>query len=155
MDAIKSLGGLRSSENWRYSLRAAGHSWHLLSLPVISRDLVSHLAQTNARFCQGRPNGYKYSNIAVAAVSAGVSRMAERLSDFIHARRWVNEQGASVFPSFASLEWFIRHQWEVVQSGQHTVRRVSSGTLIGPEFGNLVLDILRRESRKAVASEAA
>jgi len=82
--------------------------------------------------------------------------MAESISDFILARRWVNEQGAGAFPSFASLEWFIRHhRAELVESRQLIVRRGSSGTLIGPKFGDLVLDILRRESRETVARQAA
>lgn len=82
--------------------------------------------------------------------------ISKSISDFILARRWVNEQGAGAFPSFASLEWFIRHhRAELMESGQLIGRRGSSGTLIGPKFGDLVLDILRRESRETVARQAA
>ena len=59
--------------------------------------------------------------------------MAESPSDFIRARRWVNEQGASVFPSFALIEWCIRrHRVALVESGQPLVRRSASGAPMVP-----------------------
>ena len=82
--------------------------------------------------------------------------MAESPSDFIRARRWVNEQGASVFSSFASLEWCVRrHRAKLVESGQPLVRRSAGGAPIGPRFANPVLGILRCKRREAVLREAA
>lgn len=75
----------------------------------------------------------------------------ERLADFIPLREWAVQHGGATFPTFptfSSLEWFMRnHRPRLVQSGQLIIRRGSAGSLVGPGFERVVLDILREESK--------
>ncbi|MEQ9465597.1 MAG: hypothetical protein RJQ10_18195 [Haliea sp.] len=72
------------------------------------------------------------------------------LESFRKASDWVAESGGDVFPTFASFQWFIRkHRQELVGSRQYLPRRGSAGSLIGPGFEQLVVNILTRECLEA------
>lgn len=63
------------------------------------------------------------------------------------AREWHRENPSEIFPTWASFEWFVRqNRAELISSGEMIVRRGSVGTLIGPEFERVVIQILRRKS---------
>lgn len=67
-------------------------------------------------------------------------------SDYKRARDWVAENGGDTFPTFSSFEWFLRqHRAELIASGEVIVRRGQVGTLIGPGFGRLAVEILKRQ----------
>ena len=79
-----------------------------------------------------------------------MSNLEHSIADFRKAREWVSERGGDIFPTLGSLEWFIRtHRHELIRSGQLIVRRGSGGTLIGPEFDRVALQIIQRESAAA------
>lgn len=79
--------------------------------------------------------------------------MPEQVQDFTPLREWIVDSGGPAFKTFSAAEWFIRrHRQELVESGQFIIRKGSAGSLVGPGFGALVLEILRRESREAVAA---
>lgn len=81
---------------------------------------------------------------------------AERLADFRTVRDWVEEHGGPIFPTYSSFEWFTRtHRARLVESGQYIVRKGSAGSLVGPDFERVVLEILREESRASLAGMAA
>lgn len=68
------------------------------------------------------------------------------LTSFRSARIWVEEFGGDIFPTFASLEWFIRkHRKELVRSGQYLPRKGSAGALVGPRIEEVVISIITRE----------
>ena len=80
----------------------------------------------------------------------------ERLTDFHTLRDWVDAHGGAIFPTFSSAEWFIRtHRPRLVESGQLILRKGSAGSLVGPGFERVVLDILREESAATLAQAAA
>ena len=71
----------------------------------------------------------------------------ERVADYRPLRDWVADCGGQTFPTFASAEWFIRRNRDrLIQSGQLIIRKGSAGSLVGPEFDSVVLDILRESS---------
>lgn len=71
-------------------------------------------------------------------------------------RSWQQTNGGELFPTFASLEWFTRkHRARLVESGQYLIRRGSSGSLVGPRFDHVVLEILKEEGLREIAMEAA
>ncbi len=77
--------------------------------------------------------------------------MTEKVSEFITVRDWAADHGGDAFRTFSALEWFIRrHRAELVESGQLILRKGQGGSLVGPRFGELTLEILRRESRLAL-----
>lgn len=72
---------------------------------------------------------------------------AVRVADYRPLRDWVANCGGSTFPTFSSAEWFIRRNRErLTQTGQLIIRKGSAGSLVGPGFDKVVLDILREES---------
>lgn len=72
---------------------------------------------------------------------------AVRVADYRPLRDWVANCGGSTFPTFSSAEWFIRRNRErLTQSGELIIRRGSAGSLVGPGFDKVVLDILQEES---------
>lgn len=84
----------------------------------------------------------------------------ERVADYRPLRDWVADCGGQTFPTFASAEWFIRRNRDrLIQSGQLIIRKGSAGSLVGPEFDSVVLDILRESSNcymaRASGSEVA
>ncbi len=63
-------------------------------------------------------------------------------------RTWIAEQGGDLFPTVGSFEWFVRcHRDELIESGELIIRRGPAGTLVGPGFGRLVIEILQRAQR--------
>jgi hypothetical protein len=85
-----------------------------------------------------------------------MSNQGERVSDWITAREWVTRRGGKLFSTFASLEWFVRqHRAELIRSGEYIVRRGNAGSLVGPGFDRVVLEILRKESARTIEGEAA
>lgn len=69
---------------------------------------------------------------------------------FTRSHDWVIKYGGDVFPTRGSLEWFIRqHRAELIGSGELIVRRGAGGSLIGPGFGRLAVEILQRQTQKA------
>ncbi|WP_295450611.1 hypothetical protein [uncultured Thiodictyon sp.] len=80
----------------------------------------------------------------------------DRFSGYQPLRPWVSAYGGHIFSSFSAAEWFIRgHRAELVRSGQLIVRRGAAGSLVGPQFERVVLDILRGESLRTLEQEAA
>jgi len=80
----------------------------------------------------------------------------ERCADFMTHRAWVADRGGELFSTFSSAEWFIRlHRQRLVESGQLIIRRGSGGSLVGPRFDAVVLQILREESERTIAQSAA
>lgn len=80
----------------------------------------------------------------------------ERVADYRPLRDWVADRGGSAFPTFSSAEWFIRRNRDrLVQSGQLIIRKGSAGSLVGPSFDAVVLDILRDESAGGLQKVAA
>jgi len=80
----------------------------------------------------------------------------ERLAAFIPLREWAAQHGGATFPTYSSLEWFLRnHRPRLVESGQLILRKGSAGSLVGPGFERVVLDILREESAATLAQAAA
>lgn len=66
---------------------------------------------------------------------------------YLRSREWVEQHGGSVFRTHGAFEWFVRqHRDELLASGELIVRKGAGGTLIGPRFGEVVAEILRRES---------
>jgi hypothetical protein len=81
--------------------------------------------------------------------------MTDRIGDFKPWRAWVADDAISVFPTFASFEWFARkHRDRLVESGQYIPRPGSAGSLAGPRLGEVVLEILREEARQNSAEAA-
>ena len=71
---------------------------------------------------------------------------------------WAEENSGKgkVFNNRTAVDWFIRqHRAELIRSGQLIVRRGSAGSLVGPQFERVVLDILRGESLRTLEQEAA
>ena len=67
--------------------------------------------------------------------------------DFRRHRNWVTESGGDLFPTLGSFEWFVRrHRAELIASGELIVRRGPGGTLVGPNFGRVAVEILQREA---------
>lgn len=65
---------------------------------------------------------------------------------------WRRDHGGDLFPSDASLEWFIRrHRDRLIASGQLLLRHGRGGNLVGPRFGDVALEIMREESRARAA----
>ncbi|WP_295391868.1 hypothetical protein [uncultured Thiodictyon sp.] len=80
----------------------------------------------------------------------------DRFAGYQPLRPWVAKHGGHIFASFSAAEWFIRgHRAELVRSGQLIVRRGAAGSLVGPQFERVVLDILRTESLRTLEQEAA
>lgn len=70
-----------------------------------------------------------------------------KLSDLMSLRTWHAEHvadGGKLFRTFASLEWFIRHNREqLVTSGALLPQRGSRRTLVTPDFDEVVLRLLQ------------
>ena len=65
------------------------------------------------------------------------------------ARNWVKESGGELFQTFSSFEWFTRqHRAELIRSGQYFPGGGRRGSLVGPEFDEVVLTILRQEAEQ-------
>ena len=80
----------------------------------------------------------------------------ERVADYRPLRDWVADCGGRTFPTFSSAEWFIRRNRDrLIQSGQLIIRKGSAGSLVGPDFDAVVLDILRDESACGLQKAAA
>lgn len=80
----------------------------------------------------------------------------EHLSNWKPVREWVKNCGGRAFSTFAATEWFIRrHRARLVESGQFIIRKGSAGSLVGPGFDRVVLDILREESQRALSEPEA
>ena len=78
------------------------------------------------------------------------------IADWILVRAWVKTRGGQVFPTFAAAEWFIRrHRVRLVESGQFIIRKGSAGSLVGPGFDRVVLEIMREESQRALMEQEA
>ncbi|MBP8198158.1 MAG: hypothetical protein KAX64_06315 [Chromatiaceae bacterium] len=76
----------------------------------------------------------------------------DRVADFRPLRAWVADCGGEAFSTFSAAEWFIRRNRDrLLASGQFIVRKGSAGSLVGPRFDAVVLDILREESRREAA----
>ncbi len=72
---------------------------------------------------------------------------SSKVRDFVRTRDWQKKNGGSLFPTFSSLEWFIRsHYRELVASGEFIPRRGSQGSLIGIGFDTVVVNILRNRT---------
>jgi len=70
-------------------------------------------------------------------------------TDFCRYQSWVAEQGGDIFPTKGALEWFVRqHRKELIESGELIIRRGAGGTLVGPGFGRLAVQILQRETKQ-------
>jgi hypothetical protein len=73
--------------------------------------------------------------------------MSTDLSEFIDWREWLTRTGNPVFPTRASLEWFLReHRQELIDSGEFLPGAGNRSHLLGPKFGALVVDVLRRKA---------
>ena len=80
----------------------------------------------------------------------------EQVADYRPLRDWVADRGGSAFPTFSSAEWFIRRNRDrLLKSGQLIIRKGSAGSLVGPGFDAVVLDILRDESACGLQNSAA
>ena len=78
-------------------------------------------------------------------------QQGERLSDFKRWPQWLMEEGGDVLRSPGALQWLIRrHRKRLVESGQLILRSGPGGHYVGPQFGTIVLEILREESRSNV-----
>lgn len=70
------------------------------------------------------------------------------LSDLIPLRSWQlrhRADGGLLFPTFASLEWFVRqNRNELVDSGVLIPQRGSRGSLVTPDFDSVVLQLIQR-----------
>lgn len=65
------------------------------------------------------------------------------------ARNWVEQSGGELFPTFSSFEWFTRtHRAALIRSGQFYPGGGRRGSLVGPEFDQVVLEILRQEAEQ-------
>ena len=65
------------------------------------------------------------------------------------------ESGAAgrLFPTFASVEWFVRqHRRELIALGVYVPRAGRAGSLVRPDFGDVALDIFRREADQGRAA---
>lgn len=72
-----------------------------------------------------------------------------RAAQYRKFRDWVSEHGGDLFPTAGSFEWFVRqHRRELIESGELIVRRGPGGTLVGPNFSRLAVEIMQRESRR-------
>jgi hypothetical protein len=73
-----------------------------------------------------------------------------RLSDLTTIRSWQRQHaadGGELFPTFASLEWFVRqNRDELVRSGALIPQRGSRGSLVTPKFDRVVLQLLCHRS---------
>lgn len=75
---------------------------------------------------------------------------SDRLSDFVPWPEWLSSgEGGKILKTMGAVEWFIRmHRDELIRSGQLILRSGPGGHFVGPKFGNVVLEILRRKSIK-------
>jgi hypothetical protein len=66
--------------------------------------------------------------------------------DYMRSRDWVAEHGGPVFPTFSAFEWFVRHhRAELQEAGELIIRRGGGGSLVGPGFGRLAVEIMQRK----------
>lgn len=78
------------------------------------------------------------------------NELIERVADWTPLRAWVADRGGHVFRTFSAAEWFVRrNRPRLIESGQFIVRKGPAGSLVGPGFDEVVLSILREESREA------
>ena len=72
----------------------------------------------------------------------------DRLSDYQPHLAWLEKNRGGFFNSPGSLQWFLRqHRKELVQQGALVIRLGPGGHwLHGQRFGDVALQILRRES---------
>lgn len=90
---------------------------------------------------------------AVAPISADDT---DRFEGYKRLRPWISAHGGHIFATYSAAEWFIRgHRDELIRSGQFIVRRGAAGSLVGPQFERVVLEILREESERTIAQSAA
>jgi hypothetical protein len=61
-------------------------------------------------------------------------------------REYIDSGAAGrLFPSFSSLEWFVRqHRAELIQRNVYVPRAGRAGSLVAPAFGAVALEIFRR-----------
>ena len=75
------------------------------------------------------------------------------LKDFLRPGPWVEQHGGEMFKTVGAVNWMIRqHKQELVDSGELIIRRGPGGTWLGPGFGRIALEIIRRESRGQAVS---
>jgi hypothetical protein len=75
----------------------------------------------------------------------------ERVANWKAWHLWVSDDGYSLFSTDAAFEWFVRkHRGELIGSGQFIPGRGSSPGIVGPQFDQVVLDILRRKARAGI-----
>lgn len=77
----------------------------------------------------------------------------EQLASFKPWRQWVTDgDGGPAFTTLGGMEWFLRHyKHRLAKEGHLLLRSGPGGHLVGPGFGDAVLQILREESSKKVA----
>lgn len=62
-------------------------------------------------------------------------------------RDWRKAFAAHLFPTDASLEWWIRkHRDKLIASGQFIPRLGRGGSIVGPDIDNVVIGIMRGEA---------
>lgn len=73
------------------------------------------------------------------------------MSDFMPLKNWISAgRGGEQFDSEDKVGWILRtHRKDLIKAGELIPGRGSRPTLVGPRFGILMLDILRRESGHA------
>ena len=83
--------------------------------------------------------------------------VGESLADFKPWPAWLLAgEGGKVLPSPGALQWFVRkHRKRLVESGQLILRSGPGGHYVGPDFGSVVLEILREESEAALGVTSA
>ncbi|MCK7578686.1 MAG: hypothetical protein MZV65_25025 [Chromatiales bacterium] len=86
-----------------------------------------------------------------------MTEQCEHVKDWIVIRAWVKNRGGQVFPTFAAVSsgLFAAIAQRLVESGQLIIRKGSAGSLVGPGFDRVVLEIMREESARAIEGEAA
>jgi hypothetical protein len=60
---------------------------------------------------------------------------------------WQEKHGGAVFPTYSSLDFFLRkHRKEMIERGALITRKGRAGTLVAPTFGKIAVEILHREA---------
>ena len=85
-----------------------------------------------------------------------MGKQAEQLElrDFKRWQVWLREgHGGGVITTPGQLEWLMRkHRDRLVSSGQLILRSGPGGHFVGPQFGAVLLRLIRAESRVQAAA---
>jgi hypothetical protein len=72
---------------------------------------------------------------------------------FRRVDNWLRDNSSDLFETRGSVDWFTRkHRERLIASGQFIPRRGPAGNLLGPDFENVAVEILKSEAKKGAVA---